>query len=443
MCKKVFLLLCLASGVCCSLTAQVNSKSNTNNPGDTGQAALQYAMGEGDAKSAPISPTGKPYSVSFTMPVWSEILNLSYPTGFHPDYENTRGGHYMIELVPKGETVHQWSQMVTVTGEKGLSANPNIDAHKFSFSMVSGFKGACPDTYSTQAIGPTKISGHDAYVAWAGCGSVQPDGSGPRGEGSAHSESALIVTIHGTNDYYTVQWAERGPASTQPLVFDSAKWEDRLQKLNPIKVCPIVPGEAAPYPSCADKKPVTTITMVKPIFSELVSYSYPSEFHQSSESAKNVTDTIVMLPDGETEALYTQKIMLIGVKGYSSLPNMTALKSAQLMANGYKVICSDTFSFKEIGPAKVGGHDAYIEWASCGSLKIDGGAHSESFLMVSILGKEDRYLIQWEERGPASSQPLVYDDAKWKDRLKELIPIKICPPVPGEQEPYPSCVNQK
>jgi hypothetical protein len=52
-------------------------------------------------------------------------------------------------------------------------------------------------------------------------------------------------------------------------------------------------------------------------------------------------------------------------------------------------------------------------------------------------------IIQWAERGPASSQPIVYDDAKWKDRLKRLIPIKICPLVPGEQEPYPSCVNQK
>jgi hypothetical protein len=78
------------------------------------------------------------------MPVWSEIVNLSWPIGFHPDYEVTHGGHYMTEMVPKGETAHQWSQMVTVTGEKGLSANPNLDAIKFSFTMVSGFTGNRP-----------------------------------------------------------------------------------------------------------------------------------------------------------------------------------------------------------------------------------------------------------------------------------------------------------
>jgi hypothetical protein len=377
------------------------------------------------------------------MPVWSEIVNLSWPTGFHPGDEFTHGGHYQVELVPKDETVHQWSQMVTVTGEKGLSANPNLDEIKFSYSMVSGFKNACPDTYTSQAIGPTKISGHDAYAAWASCGSVKPDGSGPRGEGRIHSESALIVTIHGTNDYYTVQWAERGPASTQPLVFDSAKWADRLQKLNPIKVCPIIPGEAAPYPSCADKKAVTSISTIKPIFSELVSFSYPSGFYQGAESTKSDRYMIEMLPDGEPSALYSQKIVVTGNKGFSAYPNMSALKGAQLRADVFKGLCPDTYSSKQISLAKVSGHDAYIEWAGCGSVKYSGGVRSESSLIVSIQGKDDNYIIQWAERGSASSQPIVYDETKWKDRLKKLIPIKICPLVPGEHEPYPSCVNQK
>ncbi len=437
------MLLCLASYAGSFLTAQGNAKSNTNDPRNSASAALQFALGEGDAKSAPNSPNGGPWSVSWTMPVWSEIVNLSWPIGFHPDYEVTHGGHYMTEMVPKGETAHQWSQMVTVTGEKGLSANPNLDAIKFSFTMVSGFRGVCPGTFSSQAIGPTKISGHDAYIAWASCGTVEPDGTGPRGEGSTHSESALIVSIHGTNDYYTIQWAERGPASSQPLVFDITKWGDRLQKLNPIKLCPIVPGEAAPYPSCADKKPVTSISTVKPIFSELVSYSYPSGFHQGSESTKSDRYTIEMLPDGEPSALYSQKIVVMGGKGFSANRNMSALKGAQLRADGFKAVCPDTYSSKDIGPAKISGHDAYIEWAGCGSAKFGGGVHSESSLIVSILGKEDHYLVQWAERGPASSQPIVYDEAKWQDRLKMLNPIKICPSVPGENEPYPSCVNQK
>jgi hypothetical protein len=133
----------------------------------------------------------------------------------------------------------------------------------------------------------------------------------------------------------------------------------------------------------------------------------------------------------------------MGGKGFSANRNMSALKGAQLRADGFKAVCPDTYSSKDIGPAKISGHDAYIEWAGCGSAKFGGGVHSESSLIVSILGKEDHYLVQWAERGPASSQPIVYDEAKWQDRLKMLNPIKICPSVPGENEPYPSCVNQK
>ena len=70
------------------------------------------------------------------------------------------------------------------------------------------------------------------------------------------SEVALIVAVRGSADVYTIQWAERAPGAAKPAI-DAKwqdKWKDRLSKLNPIMFCTIVPGEAAPYPSCANKK---------------------------------------------------------------------------------------------------------------------------------------------------------------------------------------------
>jgi hypothetical protein len=49
-----------------------------------------------------------------------------------------------------------------------------------------------------------------------------------------------------------VQWSERGAAAEKADVAN-AKWMDRLQKLAPLRVCAIVPGEAPPYPSCVGK----------------------------------------------------------------------------------------------------------------------------------------------------------------------------------------------
>jgi len=47
-----------------------------------------------------------------------------------------------------------------------------------------------------------------------------------------------------------VQWAERTAAVGKPVELVRDKWLDRIKALGPIKLCPIVPGEAAPYPSC-------------------------------------------------------------------------------------------------------------------------------------------------------------------------------------------------
>ena len=73
-------------------------------------------------------------------------------------------------------------------------------------------------------------------------------------------ETALIVAVKGRSDYYTVQWAERaqgdgkadGKAGGKPAI-DEARWLDRLRQLQPIRFCPRVPGESAPFPSCSAK----------------------------------------------------------------------------------------------------------------------------------------------------------------------------------------------
>ena len=45
--------------------------------------------------------------------------------------------------------------------------------------------------------------------------------------------------------------AERGRDSAQARPIDVAYWAKQLARLNPIRLCPIVPGEGAPYSSCA------------------------------------------------------------------------------------------------------------------------------------------------------------------------------------------------
>lgn len=208
--------------------------------------ASSFAVAQGDAKPGTVDFNGyKPTKI--VTPIWSEILVLPFPTGFVGASATTHNDFYINEMVLKGETVDQWTQMITQTGRQGLSSRPNVSPEGYLSAIAGGFKRHCPDTFTAKAIGATTISGHDGFVAWASCGSVTT-------EGYAHSESTLFLCIKGTEDYYTVQWSERGMASSQPIVYDDTKWGERLKKLNAVTTLSRVPAQPSPNPSGIDPK---------------------------------------------------------------------------------------------------------------------------------------------------------------------------------------------
>jgi hypothetical protein len=186
-----------------------------------------------------------PQSFRVISPIFGQLVSFAMPSDFVAAFENTKGGHYIREAVLKGETPERWTQMITVTGEKGMALTPGATPEKFASSIAGGFKSACPDSFAARPFGEMKFGRDEGFVAVIGCGRID---SGP----TRHSETALLITLKGATDYYTIQWAERGPESDEPPVNDE-RWLARLRDLSPIELCPIMPGEAAPYPSCVNK----------------------------------------------------------------------------------------------------------------------------------------------------------------------------------------------
>jgi hypothetical protein len=186
-----------------------------------------------------------PQSLRVISPIFGQLVSFAMPSNFVAVFENTKDGHYIREAVLTGETPERWTQMITVTGEKGMTLTPGASPEKFAGSIAGGFKSACPDSFAARPFGALKFGRFEGFGAVIGCGRID---SGP----TRHSETALLITLKGATDYYTIQWAERGPESDEPPVNDE-RWQARLQELSPIELCPIVAGEAAPYPSCVNK----------------------------------------------------------------------------------------------------------------------------------------------------------------------------------------------
>jgi hypothetical protein len=190
-----------------------------------------------------------PAAPRIATPVFSQLVVFSLPPEFKsgkPTYEKNSGSFYIREQVPEGETLGKWSRMITLTATRGLAANPNATPQAMLARMTADFQRNCPDTFSSAAPGSQKVDGYDAYEVIVSCGRVQSDKQ-------SYSDSAIMLSVRGANDYYTLQWTERGRDSTQPLSIDVAYWTRQLARLNPIRLCPIVPGEAAPYPSCTPR----------------------------------------------------------------------------------------------------------------------------------------------------------------------------------------------
>jgi hypothetical protein len=202
---------------------------------------LLYAPAIRSQAETPAAPT------SFTVisPVYGQLLRFSMPANFTVASENAKPAFYIREAVLKGETINQWSQMITITGARGVATNPGFSPQGLAGSIAGGFKKACPENFVARGFGETRFGDREAYIAVASCGKVGAD---------QHNETALIVAVKGDFDAYTIQWAERAtPPSSGPGI-DEAKWQGRLRELMPIRLCAIIPGEAAPYPSCLEQK---------------------------------------------------------------------------------------------------------------------------------------------------------------------------------------------
>lgn len=188
-----------------------------------------------------------PASFTVISPVFGQLVRMSIPAGFVAVHESTENAFYIREAVLKGETASAWTQMITITGSRGMAAVANFSPQKLAASIALGFKKACPESFAVKDLGETKLGDQDAYLALASCGKVNSSADG-------HSETALIVAVKGTSDAYTIQWAERTPQASSPPAINEAMWQERLRALMPIRLCAIVPGEAAPYPSCLQQK---------------------------------------------------------------------------------------------------------------------------------------------------------------------------------------------
>ncbi|HLN07995.1 MAG TPA: hypothetical protein VK281_03390 [Xanthobacteraceae bacterium] len=137
----------------------------------------------------------------------------------------------ITEMVPTGETVESWTEMVTVQTFPGLTATPE----QFESHLVEDWRGACPKS-DYQRIAQGTESGY-AFVLWLlSC---------PLNKVSGKPEITWFKAIRGNDSLYVVQKAFRFAPSKEQIV----TW---MAFLKDAKVC----DTRLPDRPCPDVTPV-------------------------------------------------------------------------------------------------------------------------------------------------------------------------------------------
>jgi hypothetical protein len=216
---------------------------------------------------------------------------------------------------------------------------------------------------------------------------------------------------------------------------------NRAAAISALLVALAVPAHAQ-APAAKDALP-PVLTVISPIFGQLVMFKMPSTFVTAFESTKGNNYIREAVPRGESVERWTQMITVTGLAGAAANPSLSPQGLAGSIAGGFKNGCPETFQAKGLGPGKFSKQEAYVAVASCGRIAAAADRHGETALLVVVKGASDYYTIQWAERFSFASAAaaVVIDDEKWKTRLDALSPIRFCAIVPGEKAPFPSCVN--
>ena len=147
-----------------------------------------------------------PAPTFIAIPLPGSTMSFDLPPDFVRVTDKNNGTNVLIEFVPRGQTVANWTRMVTIQAYRGLGASTEPST---SIARRAFYPAAC-------RVGPIYLdSGERAVrkgltltVITNGCASL-PAGAYPKALKGA-GEQDFIMMFRNANTIYTLNYAERG-----------------------------------------------------------------------------------------------------------------------------------------------------------------------------------------------------------------------------------------
>ena len=173
----------------------------------------------------PAMPPEQPTETS--MGLENENLLAEVPSGFKIDYQAEQNGVVINEMVPEGESVNDWTTLVTVQIFMGMT---NTAPEQYQENMTQSWFNACENSES-YPVADGEENGYN-FVLWQLYCPLNPS--------TQKVEYAYLKAIQGNDSFYLVQVAFRHEPSSDEIT----QW---MQYLKQVQVCDSrIPEQACP-----------------------------------------------------------------------------------------------------------------------------------------------------------------------------------------------------
>ena len=134
--------------------------------------------------------------IAFAQRLDAENVLVSLPQGYEIGYQASQGSQKIMEFIPNGETVEDWSAMITVQILQSLDDMPG---DTFASNLAELMGGAC-EGMSTEKVTEGNENGFP-FVVWLYACPLNPQTGKP--------ETMFFKGITGSDAFYSIQYAFR------------------------------------------------------------------------------------------------------------------------------------------------------------------------------------------------------------------------------------------
>lgn len=134
----------------------------------------------------------------------NENLLVGAPAGYTIGFQGKNDDGLITEWVPKGETVENWTEMLTVQVFYQLKTTPDAFMH----ALERRWRAACPEADEAQPIASGDENGYPTQVWLLSC---------PQNPSTGRPEITWFKAVQGDDSFYVVQEAFKFMPSEQQI----------------------------------------------------------------------------------------------------------------------------------------------------------------------------------------------------------------------------------